>query len=198
MGSPCFSVHSRSIKGINLASGVDLNLEEMSNKCISDEEDLQIDGEDIVDVDSRDIEAFEGQISPEPMDPNTEVEKEKEEEIGKVDQCADESEHEEDCLGQFDIDKWRIPKKKKRKNHKWSKKKSHSKVVVCLSTLGIIDNDICISDGDIRNRNSLYDEAIKTLEVSKLLGITWENDDIVIQRLMEQERELMSDYDKGR
>ena len=85
-----------------------------------------------------------------------------------------------------------------RENRKWSKKKSHSKVVVCLPTLGIIDNDICISDGDIRNRNSLYDEAIKTLEVSKLLGITWENDDIVIQRLMEQERELMSDYDKGR
>ena len=154
-------------------------------------------GEDIVDVASRDNEAFEDRISPEPMDPNTDVGKENEEVIGKGNECADESEHEEDCLGQSYIDKVKIPRKKKRKNHKWSKKKSHSKVVFCIPTPNITANDICISDGAIRNRNSLYDEALKTLEVSKLLGLSWENDDLVIQKIMEQEQELLTDYEKG-
>ena len=113
LGSPYFSVHFRSTKGINLAGGVDLNLEEMSDNMRSDEEYLHMDGKHTVDVVSKDNKAFEGKIFLEPMDPNTEVEKKKEEEIGKVDQCANESEHEVDCLGQSDINKWKIPKKKK-------------------------------------------------------------------------------------
>ena len=70
-------------------------------------------GEDIVDVASRDNEAFEDRFSPEPMDPNTDVGKENEKVIGKGDECVDESEHEEDCLGQSYIDKVKIPRKKK-------------------------------------------------------------------------------------
>ena len=46
-----------------------------------------------------DNEAFEGWISPELMDPTTDVGKENEEVIGKGDECANENEHEEDCLG---------------------------------------------------------------------------------------------------
>ena len=60
-----------------------------------------------------DNEAFEGWISLEPMDPNTDGGKENEEVIGKGDECADESEHEEDCLRQSYIDKVNIPRKKK-------------------------------------------------------------------------------------
>ena len=70
-------------------------------------------------------------------------------------------------------------------------------MVFCIPTPNITANDICISDGAIRNRNSLYDEALKTPEVSKLLGLSWENDDLVIQKIMEQEQELMTDYEKG-
>ena len=70
-------------------------------------------------------------------------------------------------------------------------------MVFCIPTLDITDNDICISNGAICNRNSLYDKALKTLEVSKLLGLLWENDDLIIQKIMEHEQELMTDYEKG-
>ena len=95
-------------------------------------------------------------------------------------------------------DKWETPKRKKKpKNYKWSRKNSHSKVAVCITTPVISKTEICFSDGAIHNRNSLYDEAFKTSEVSKLLGLSWENDDLVIQNLMEQEQEAQSEYDKG-
>ena len=113
LGSPCFSVHTKSIEGINFAGGVDLNYKEMSSNTISEEECLQMVGKDTVNVASRDNEAFEGRISPEPMDPNTDVGKENEKVIGKKDECTDESEHEEDCLRQSYIDKVNIPRKKK-------------------------------------------------------------------------------------
>ena len=111
--SPCFSVHTRSTEGTNFAGGIDLNYKEMSRNMISEEECLQMAGENTVNVASRDNEAFEGWISPEPMDPNTDVGKENEEVIGQKDECADESEHEEDCLRQSYINKVKIPKKKK-------------------------------------------------------------------------------------
>ena len=55
----------------------------------------------------------------------------------------------------------------------------------------------CISDGAIHNGNSLYEEYLKTWEVSKLLGFSWKNDDLGIKKLMEQEEEMWSDNVNG-
>ena len=70
-------------------------------------------------------------------------------------------------------------------------------MVFCIPTPDITDNDICISNGAIRNKKILYDEPLKTLKVNKLFGLSWENDDLVIQKIMEHEQELMTDYEKG-
>ena len=76
-----------------------------------------------------------------------------------------------------------LRKKKKRKNYKWSRKKTHFKVNVPSFPKFTVE-DTCISD-------SLYrDEAVKTLEVAKILDISFfDNDETIINKMMELELE---------
>ena len=70
-----------------------------------------------------------------------------------------------------------IRKKKKRKNYWWSRKKFRSKVKVKNpSPPKFIVEDTCISDSLCR------EETIKTLEMSKLIGISFaEEDEVILQ-----------------
>ena len=74
-------------------------------------------------------------------------------------------------------------KKKKRKNYKWNKKKIRPKVKVQdPSPPNLTVEDTCISDSFGRV------EAIKTLEVAKLLGLSFfEDDELIINHMMELE-----------
>ncbi|OMO90057.1 hypothetical protein COLO4_19414 [Corchorus olitorius] len=84
-------------------------------------------------------------------------------------------------------------RRKKRKNHYWSRKKSHAKVnhvmVVYNGPPEINEIDNHISDDDIAHRNNiLRNEARKVLEVGQLLGISFvDEDEVIINKLVELE-----------
>ena len=86
-----------------------------------------------------------------------------------------------------------VRKKKKHKNYKWSKKKIHSKVkdrVPSPSKLTV--EDTCISNPCYR------DEAIKTLEVARILGISFMDDDVVIiNKILKMELEERNEHDQN-
>ena len=84
-----------------------------------------------------------------------------------------------------------IRKKKKCKNYRWSRKKIHSKVKVKdPSPPKFTVEDTYIPDSSCRK------EAIKTLEVAKLIGISFdEEDEVILKKFMELELEEREAHD---
>ena len=84
-------------------------------------------------------------------------------------------------------------KKKKRKNYKWSRKKIHSMVKAkVLSPSKLTIEDTCISDSCYR------DEAIKTLKVAKILGISFMDvDEVIFNKVMEMDLEERNEHDRN-
>ncbi|OMO67444.1 hypothetical protein COLO4_30165 [Corchorus olitorius] len=84
-------------------------------------------------------------------------------------------------------------RRKKCKNHYWSRKKIHTKVahtmVVYNGPPEIIEIDNHISGDDIAHWNNvLRNEARKVLEVGKLLGLSFvDEDEVIINKLVELE-----------
>ncbi|OMO74600.1 hypothetical protein COLO4_26575 [Corchorus olitorius] len=83
-------------------------------------------------------------------------------------------------------------KKKKRAKHNWSRKKSHSKVVngtPCAPE--ILEDDNYISDEDTHFRNNMFRrEAVETLKIGQLLGLTFKDkDENIINKLVALEYE---------
>lgn len=187
LGSPCFSVHQlnevdSSVGGDDVTSHYE-NEENVSKDrdCIplTQDEFVVSDLKELVGADdlpsSRAIDVIGKEVNVRATEEGT---------TGIL--FLDESEH---GVGEYSeygyIEEMRTPKKKiKRRNHKWSRKKTQSKVKAILHTSVAGKNDLSILDGDIRNKNSLYDEASKTFEVSKLLGFRWENDEMTIQEML--------------
>ena len=83
-------------------------------------------------------------------------------------------------------------KKKKRKNYKWSKKKTHTTGKFRVpSPPKLTVEDTCISEPCDR------DEAIKTLEVARLLGISFmDEDEAIISKLLELELEERNEHEQ--
>ena len=86
-----------------------------------------------------------------------------------------------------------VRKKKKRKNYKWSRKKIHSMVKARVpSPSKLTVDNTCISDSCYRH------EAIKTLEVAKILGISFMDDDeVIINKMMEMDLDECNEHDRN-
>ncbi|XVF61205.1 hypothetical protein PTKIN_Ptkin08bG0111400 [Pterospermum kingtungense] len=157
LGSPCFSVHLRSSEDFNLLCGA----EENDNEVLSGSSKLN--EFSFTDVGSKELVLADNHSSGMSVGSKNEMDIGINEEFGiDID----------DELESAYLNKSNLRKKKRKKNHKWSRKKTHSKVKVRVdSPPKFTVEDTCISDSICR------DEAIKMLEVAKMLGLAFCNDD---------------------
>ena len=175
LGSPCFSIHTRSTKDPKLIMGEDNNSKKVLGEFCTEKDASQLSKNRSIKGISKDKELIDDQSSLVSLD-------------SYVDSITNKGEvfhydYEFDEGPKFsNLDNVKnIRKKKKRKNYWWSKKKIHSKVKVKdPDPPKFTIEDTCISNSLCR------EEAIKTLEVSKLISISFaEEDKIILQKFME-------------
>ena len=182
LGSPCISIHTRSVDDFYLPCGGEYNSNEVSGKLDDHGAPQLIDNTDL-EVDSK-----ENELIVDDQSPNITANSVAEHIVADDNDLEYESEDELVCANL--IKTKNFLKKKKRKNYKWSKKKIRPKVKVQdPSPPKLTVEDTCISDSfDIV-------EAIKTLEVAKLLGLSFfEDDELIINHMMVLEREEQASY----
>ncbi|XVF50638.1 hypothetical protein PTKIN_Ptkin04bG0118100 [Pterospermum kingtungense] len=156
LGSPCFSVHPRSSEGFNLLCGA----EENDNEVLSGSSKLN--KFSFTDVASKELVLADNHSSGMSVGSRNEMDIGINEEFG-IDT--------DDELESAYLNKSNLRKKKMRKNHKWSRKKTHSKVKVRAdSPPKFTVEDTCISDSICRDVGLAFcddDESI----IDKMLGL---------------------------
>ena len=179
LGSPCISINTRSFDDFNLPCGVDYNINEVLGE-FGDYEDSHQNDNTGLEVVFKENELIDDRS------PTTSVNSIAEHIVDNDNDFDDNMEDELVCANSVKIKN--LKKKKKRKNYKWSRKKIRSTIKLQFpSSPKFSIEDTCIPDTNVRV------EAIKTLEVAKLLGLSFfDEDELIINRMMDLELEEQS------